>query len=305
LGEIRKMNKRWRHRTLLAIVVLGSAFAVSDLGAETPKPSRAEVEAVLAQAPKPPAEADLRTLNVLLLADVKDHGPGEHDYPLWQKQWQTLLTSNSDRVPNVKVETATRWPNEEQLAKADLLVMFCYPGAPKVRIFSRSQIEQLEALLARGGGFVPVHSATYTLCNLSEPDGKKLLSLVGLEFPKSIQYRHGPIELHIADPKHPICLGVPKTLHFVDEPYWPPTGDLGKVQVLATSDESVAPGSKEKAPQPMFWTHTFGKGRVYGCVMGHYSATFDDPYFRILLLRGMAWAAGESPYRFDPLVLAK
>src|SRR5690606_6796201 len=28
-----------------------------------------------------------------------------------------------------------------------------------------------------------------------------------------------------------------------------------------------------------------------------------DPYFRIMLLRGMAWAAGESPYRFDPLVL--
>jgi hypothetical protein len=28
----------------------------------------------------------------------------------------------------------------------------------------------------------------------------------------------------------------------------------------------------------------------------------DDPYFRILLLRGMAWAAGESPYRFDELV---
>jgi type 1 glutamine amidotransferase len=42
-----------------------------------------------------------------------------------------------------------------------------------------------------------------------------------------------------------------------------------------------------------------GKGRVFGCVLGHYAATFDDPFFRILLLRGMAWAAGESPYRWD------
>jgi hypothetical protein len=45
------------------------------------------------------------------------------------------------------------------------------------------------------------------------------------------------------------------------------------------------------------------KGRVFGCVPGHYTWTFDDPYFRLLLLRGMAWAAGESPYRFDSLVL--
>jgi type 1 glutamine amidotransferase len=53
----------------------------------------------------------------------------------------------------------------------------------------------------------------------------------------------------------------------------------------------------------MFWAHPHGRGRVFGCVPGHYTWTFDDPYFRLLLLRGMAWAAGGSPYRFDPLVL--
>jgi type 1 glutamine amidotransferase len=53
----------------------------------------------------------------------------------------------------------------------------------------------------------------------------------------------------------------------------------------------------------MFWTHQPGPGRVFGCVLGHYTWTFDDPYFRVLVLRGIAWAAGESPYRFDPLVL--
>jgi hypothetical protein len=38
-------------------------------------------------------------------------------------------------------------------------------------------------------------------------------------------------------------------------------------------------------------------------VPGHFTRTFADPYFRILLLRSMAWTAGGSPYRFDPLVL--
>jgi len=53
----------------------------------------------------------------------------------------------------------------------------------------------------------------------------------------------------------------------------------------------------------MFYTYEYGKGRVFSCILGHYTWTFDDPYSRILLLRGMAWAAGESPYRFDRLVL--
>jgi type 1 glutamine amidotransferase len=37
--------------------------------------------------------------------------------------------------------------------------------------------------------------------------------------------------------------------------------------------------------------------------LGHFDWTFDDPFFRTIVLRGIAWAAGESPYRFDPLIL--
>jgi type 1 glutamine amidotransferase len=37
--------------------------------------------------------------------------------------------------------------------------------------------------------------------------------------------------------------------------------------------------------------------------LGHFDWTFDDPFFRTILLRGIAWAAGDSPYRFDPLIL--
>ena len=43
------------------------------------------------------------------------------------------------------------------------------------------------------------------------------------------------------------------------------------------------------------------QGRVFVSILGHYSWTFDDPYFRLLVLRGMAWSAGENTYRFDAL----
>jgi type 1 glutamine amidotransferase len=74
------------------------------------------------------------------------------------------------------------------------------------------------------------------------------------------------------------------------------------MHVLAVSNEKVAKDSPEVQPQPMFWTYEFGKGRVFGCLLGHYTWTFDDPYFRLLLLRGIAWSARQSPYRFDALV---
>jgi type 1 glutamine amidotransferase len=37
-------------------------------------------------------------------------------------------------------------------------------------------------------------------------------------------------------------------------------------------------------------------------IPGHFSWTFDDPLFRILLLRGVAWTAKEPVDRFNELV---
>ena len=309
-------------------LVLGWLVAASAMAAEPPPPrSRAEVEAVLAQAPPAPPPELLRPLHIVLIADQKDHGPGEHDYPLWQKRWRILLGGQDGSQaaepqvnlygpppagqskealaggPKVKVTTAWQWPSPEQLKSADLVVMFCYRSGGARRTWSDQRVKELEAYLARGGGFVVIHSATYTLGDLKQPEGKRVVDLTGLVFGQSIQVRHGPMAVKIAAPNHPICRGLPPVIQWVDEPYWPPVGDPNAVEVLATSEETIAKGSNQKKPQPMFWTYQPVKGRVFGCVPGHFNWTFDDPYFRLLLLRGMAWAAGESPYRFDGLTL--
>ncbi|NUQ64332.1 MAG: ThuA domain-containing protein [Pirellulales bacterium] len=316
-----------RHRVCLLLAAPTAVFATACCWAAeppTPRP-RAEVEAVLAQAPGPPPDAQLRPLKIVLLADVKDHGPGEHDYPLWQKRWKVLLSGKPEAgerlqanlhgpvsrveqnklaagAPNVEVSTAWQWPSAEQLVSADLLVMFCYRSGGASRVWSEERMDQLDQFLGRGGGFVVIHSATYTALKLP-PDGEnRRTDLTGLVFDGTIQVRHGGMAVRITAPKHPICAGLPATIQLIDEPYWPPRGDLDKVTVLATSDERLGDSGPVK-PQPMFWTYQRGKGRVFGCTLGHYNWTFDDPYLRILLLRGMAWAAGESPYRFDPLVL--
>jgi type 1 glutamine amidotransferase len=292
-----------------------------------PLRSRAELQAVLAKAPPLSAPHALRPLHVVLIADQKDHGPGQHDYPLWQKRWKVLLggqpahetperqvnlygpppagESNEATAgaPGLRVTTAWQWPSPEQLQSADLLVMFCYRSGGGPRAWSEQRIRDLETHLARGGGLVVIHAATYSLGDLKRPEAKRVVDLTGLVFDQSILVRHGPMMLQIAAAQHPICRGLPPAIQFVDEPYWPPVGDLSAVDVLATSLEAVAKDSQQRKPQPMFWTYCRGKGRVFGCVLGHFNWTFDDPYFRLLLLRGMAWAAGQSPYRLDGLVL--
>ena len=304
---------------VLIAATISSQLASGLLAAEAPKPrSRSEVEAVLAKAPKPPARRKLRELNVVLVAFKKDHGPNEHDYPLWQKRWAVLLggkKAGQEKQVNlygpapkakqkrtlagavkVQVSTAYGWPSKEQFKKADLIAAFCYVQ------WDEQKLEDLEELLSRGGGFVVLHPAVII------PKGKdisgQVAKLIGLAWEYDYtRWRHGPIELKIAAPDHPICLGLPKTIHFLDEAYWPLKGDLSKVTVLGTSNETISKDSQQTKPEPMFYAYKYGKGRVFSCILGHYTWTFDDPYFRILLLRGMAWAAGESPYRFDRLLL--
>jgi len=76
------MSAREVASTVLLWSIVMAATGIA--GAEAPRPRpRAEVEAVLAKAPKPPAEGELKPLHIVLLADVKDHGKEEHDYPRW------------------------------------------------------------------------------------------------------------------------------------------------------------------------------------------------------------------------------
>jgi putative heme-binding domain-containing protein len=248
---------------------------------EAPLRSRAELEAILAAgaaAGEPPA----RPLNVVLVAGPKDHGPGEHDYPRWQERWRALLA----RVPGVRVSSADAWPDRGHWELADLMVFYFWNHA-----WSKDRhAGELEVFLDRGGGAVFVHSAV-----IPERDSEALAERIGLAWKHgSTKFRHGPLQLEFPAPEHPIVRGF-KPAPFVDEAYWPLIGDSAGITVLATAVE-------EGAPRPMLWTKERGRGRVLVSILGHYAATFDDPYFRVLLLRGMAWAAREPIDRFRSLV---
>jgi type 1 glutamine amidotransferase len=110
-----------------------------------------------------------------------------------------------------------------------------------------------------------------------------------------IRYRHGPLTIDFSPgAEHPIARNFGNT-KWVDESYWALSGDPSQINLLGTSVE-------DGQPQPQFWTVERGRGRVFVSIPGHYSWSFDDPMFRTLLMRGIAWAGHRSVDRFNDLV---
>jgi hypothetical protein len=239
----------------------------------------AEVDAVLAGAPNPPEK--IRQLRVVLVAGKKDHGKGEHDYPAWQKAWAALF-GHADKA---EVVTAWEWPAKEEFQKADVMVFYQHGD------WNPQRAVDVDAFLERGGGLVYVHWAVDGRDHA--PEFAKRIGLASRG--GKIKYRHGPLDLSFnKDTKHPIARNLDK-LHLVDESYWLLTGELPAGRVIASAVE-------DQEPRPLFWSLDHGKGRVFVSIPGHYSWTFDDPLFRVVLLRGIAWAAKEPVDRFNNLV---
>lgn len=245
-----------------------------------PRPrTAAEVEAVLAEAPAPPDK--LRPIRIVLVAGKKDHGKGEHDYPAWQKAWAALFR----RAAQVEVATSWEWPDREEFRKADVMVFYQHGD------WTPERATDIYAFLDRGGGLVYIHWAVD-----GRADAPGFAKRIGLASRGGkIKYRHGPLDLTFAAAnRHPIARNFDR-LKLEDESYWMLTGELPRERVIATQVE-------DKEPRSLFWTVEHARGRVFVSIPGHYSWTFDDPLFRVLLLRGIAWAAKEPVDRFNDLV---
>jgi putative heme-binding domain-containing protein len=268
-----------RMRDLLTFL-LTEPPRMPDYGTGAPPEPRspAEVKAVLAGAPE---TLKARPLHVVLVAGKKDHGPGEHDYPAWQKVWQKLLAMAAD----TKVTTADDWPTADDFKTADVLV-FYQQGR-----WTPERATAIDAFLARGGGLVYIHYAVD-----GGADAPGFARRIGLAWQGGrSKFRHGPLDLDFRPGKnHPVARNFDK-VHFHDESYWRLTGDVKGVNLLAT-------GVEDKEEQPLFWALEPAKGRVFVSIPGHFAWTFDDPLFRVLLLRGIAWAAREPVDRFNDLV---
>ncbi len=265
-----------------------------------------------------------RDLNIVWVWGIdKFHPKGTHEYAWVMDRYVYDLLPN---VPRVTVTPSYYFPKKELWDKADLVVFYMWPCHDGSGGFDDSAKHEgdlratwdydiIDAYQKRGGGLIFVHMA------LQEGTGTELAKRIGLAWghqdpsipTTSAGVLHWPVDVTPAGRNSPILKGLPESFEFMDEIYWPLTGDQTKTTIIVTSqaepsthgDGAWRPGNLENLDGkawPTMWTTEVGKGRVFGTTLGHNFFTFNDPLFRTILLRAMAWTMDESFDPFKPLV---
>lgn len=233
--------------------------------------------------------AQTTSLRIFLRGGPKTHGPagnGLHDGEVWVREWVPLLQSRG-----ATVEGAIRFPTAEELARADVLVMF----AADAGTILGADRANLETFLKRGGGIVCLHD-----CVVTSQDPQWFKTIVGGSWENRVaKYFEGENTYYYVSPEHPIVKGA-ADFTITDEVYWD-LHMMPNVQVLASSMQPVragagAPGEaplRGLIPQMWAYEHQLDGGvpyRAFVSLLGHHFTTFSSPHVRAVFLRAIAWA---------------
>ncbi len=105
---------------------------------------------------------------------------------------------------------------------------------------------------------------------------------------------HGPqhpFALIVRDAEHPVTKGMPREwLHVNDELYDKLRGPGENMHILATAYADPAKGGSGRH-EPMIFTVSYGKGRVFHTPMGHGNDSQECVGFITTLVRGTEWSA--------------
>ncbi len=241
-----------------------------------------------------------RDIHILWLYGPEDHGGGEHDYIRVKELFVPMLKS----IARVTVEEAYLFPSKDQFDRADLMIQFLH-----LPDLTNQQLEHFQGFVNGGGSVVSIHES----CIIRPlARAEKLAKCIGCSWKGNRDSHWGkfshdhPLFLKT---DHPAFKGLPELVRLNDESYWSLL-KREEVEVIGTiapakdnagaSFEDVL-GSSD-ARSEAFWTYSSGKGRVFGTTTGHYTYTYFDPIYRLLLLRGIAWCLEEDPAPFMPLV---
>ena len=207
-------------------------------------------------------------LSVLFLGDKGHHRPAARA--------EQLVPVMHDRGIEVKYTEDLDELNPATLAKIDALIVYA-----NIDAIAPDQEKALLDYVANGGGFVPLHCASYCFRN-----SDAYVKLVGAQFQR---HGTGEFDTKVVAPDHPTMKGL-EPFRTWDETYVHFKHNPADRQVLEVRQE----GDKE---EPWTWVRTHGKGRVFYTAYGHDGRTFGNPSFHDLVERGVRWAAQKGDVR--------
>jgi type 1 glutamine amidotransferase len=152
-------------------------------------------------------------------------------------------------------------------------------------VLDPAQQSAFRSYIRRGGGFAGVHSATDT-----EYAWPFYGRLIGAYFQSHPAIQQATID--VADTSQPSTRHLPRRWTRTDEWYNFAANPRGRVDVLATLDESTYSGGTMGADHPISWCRRVKRGRSWYTAGGHTSESYSELAFRRHLLGGILWAAG-------------
>jgi len=207
-----------------------------------------------------------KDMNVLFLGDNGHHQP--------RKRFVQLAPVLAERGVKLVYTDKVSDLNPKNLKAYDAVVLYANIG--------RINPDPEKALLdyvASGGGFVPLHCATYCFRN-----SEKVVALMGGQF-KS--HGGGTFRTTIVKSEHPVMKGF-RGFESWDETYVHHLHNEKDRTVLAYRVDA-------RGREPWTWVRTHGKGRVFYTAWGHDQRTWGNAGFQNLVERGIRWAAGDDP----------
>lgn len=211
------------------------------------------------------ARAESERISVLFLGDRGHHSPSDR-----ADQWIPVMDRAGIDVTYTDDLNSLVPAN---LANYDAVLVYA-----NIDELDDQRAAALLEYVAAGGGYVPVHCASF--CFRNQP---KLVELCGGQF---LKHGTGDFSTRIEAADHPITDGI-KPFTTWDETYEHHLHNDQDRTVLQTRAEG---GRAE----PWTWIRTHEKGRVFYTAYGHDHRTWENPGFHALLERGIRWAAGKD-----------
>ena len=212
-----------------------------------------------------PALADEAPLKVLFLGDKGHHRPADRA--------AQLTPVMHDRGIEVKYTEDLNALDPETLKGYDALIVYA-----NIDRIEPAQEKALLGYVENGGGFVPLHCASYCFRNSAA-----YVALVGAQF-KS--HGTGEFDAKTVDAEHPVTKGL-EPFRTWDETYVHTLHNEKDRRVLQVREGSGV-------AEPWTWVRTQGNGRVFYTAYGHDGRTFGNPGFHDLVERGIRWAANKG-----------
>ncbi|MFM7149334.1 MAG: ThuA domain-containing protein, partial [Gemmataceae bacterium] len=229
---------------------------------------------------------------VLLIA-----GNEAHKWHNWEKT-TPRLKAILEKDPRLTVDVTT---NFDDLGKKDLssyraiLLNWCNWQDP--RGADDASKKAFARFVQEGGGLILIHFANgafhFSLPKAGESDWPEYRKMVRRVWnhqrrgthPPSKHDAFGKFQVRIARPDHPLTSGL-TSFEVEDELYFDQDGD-DPVEPLITAESRVT-----KRIEPLAWTYTYGKCKVFQTLLGHSEKTYDAPQVGEMLRRAAIWSAG-------------